>query len=253
MPARLTSYPDPIFSRAGVDRPLWRSSCLSGLAIGLLAISSTAIGNDCADELRALPLPADAAAVYRDSQVAVGGRSMCQIAYTTEESINTLVSRYERHWEDKAGELFRLGNRDHGDAILTQSGGLWERYAEIRRDGPGYAVMVNIMATTSAEIPTGNPYLPLPDGFELYFQQSNRDGFSLIAHTSLAPKPATDRIIERLERARWHIDAYDSGELLGYRFAAMSRGTETLDLAVTEDGDKTKVAIHGLVPVSTDG
>lgn len=256
MPARPTSYPHPIYSRPGVDRPRWHRSCVLGFVTGLLTISSTAIGSDCSDELRALPLPADAAAAYRDAQVAVGGRPMCQVAYTTQESIETLMSRYERHWADQPGELIGPGSDfDDGDGILMHSGGPWERYVEIQRDGSGYAVMVNIMASASADRPPVEPYLPLPDGFELFFQQQNRDGFSVVAQTSLAPEPATERVVERLKRAGWHVDDDDdddSGEFLGYRFAAMSRGPDTLDLAVSEDHDGTHVTIHALAPGPTN-
>ncbi|TVO60100.1 hypothetical protein [Spiribacter vilamensis] len=225
---------------------------MSGLATGLLAISATAIGNDCADELRTLPLPADAAEVYRDGQVVFGGRKMCQLAYKTEESIDMLTSRYEEHWEHKAGDLFRHGTGDNGDAILTQSGGPRERYMEIQRDGSGHAVMVNIIANPGADVTSVKPYIPLPDSFEVFTQQRNRDGFTVIAHTSLASEPAIERVVERLESAGWRVDDNGPSQLLGYRFAAMSRGTDTLDLAVAGNEEGAQATIHGVVPVSTD-
>ena len=253
MPARLTSYRHPISSRPGASRSQRHRSWASGLVTGLLAISSTAIGNDCAEELRTLPLPADAAEVYRDDRVVLGGEAMCQIAYTTGESVDMLVSLYERHWTEKSGDLLRLGGDDDDDgAILVHSGGQWERYMAIGQDGSGHAVMMNIMAGADTDPLPVDPYLSLPDGFELDFQQRNSEGFSLSAETSLALTPATRRIMQPLERAGWDVDSHHSFPDGEYRSIAMSRGAHTLDLAVREDHDGTRVTIHALVPEPID-
>lgn len=249
MPARPISYRNPIASRSVADRSSARHDWLVLLSVGVLMAPPNALANDCDDALNGMPMPADAAEVYRDDQVVIGGIPMCQLAYTTHRPIKTLMPRYERHWRDITGDMLAQDRDADGiDEVLMHSGRQWGRYVEIQRSGSGHAVMISIMGVARADARSATSYLPLPDGFELLVQQAHRDGVTVVADTPLTLARATERVVQRLQTAGWRVDERGARSAGQYQRITMGRGAETLNLNLIANHGTTELTMHRLTP-----
>jgi hypothetical protein len=213
--------------------------------LALLVLPRVSLADGCAAALAAMPQPPDATEVLRDDAVVIHGLAMCQLAFTTHDSAEDLIARYEAHWRRLAGEAVRRDTNGDGiDDQLMHRNARYSRQLRIERSGQRQAVMISLIDHVSQPPTTPRAGLPLPPAFTIDYRARDTTGAMVFARADLPVESAMSALIDTARRHGWHpVRRNRTADPPHYQLVMARRGA-TIDVRGARANGTTRVMVR---------
>lgn len=258
MPAQPTSFPPrAVFPIVDDPRtPAWRSRPWRlgpGLLLALLMLPRLGLAEGCAAALAAMPRPADATEILRDDAMVIHGLAMCQLAYTTRESVDNLIARYQAHWRRLAGERMRRDTNGDGiDDQLMHRDARYSRQLRIETSGQRQAVMVSLIDHAGEPPIAPRADLPLPAAFSIDYRARDASGAMVFARTDLPVESAMTALIDTARRHGWQLARRDRTADPPRHRLIMARHGATIDVHGVRASGMTRMMVRRISVRASD-